>query len=132
MGVPRTRTQASKSAKCLPRPRMAGREAPDRKLHKLVACSESSRASESPSGSLSPYQCGPVHSLARTVRPGPRLPLAGAATCSAVRASNGPGQSGTSRIVYLVRLISIWYCIANGSCFPGMTLDMPDEGTRGR
>ena len=74
MGVPRTRTQASKSAKCLPR-RMAGCEAPDRKLHKLAACSESSHASESPSGS--PYQCGPVHSLpvARTVRP--RLPGAG-------------------------------------------------------
>ena len=34
------------------------------------------------------------------------------------RASNGPGQSDTSRIVYLVRLISIWYCIAYGSCFP--------------
>ena len=33
-------------------------------------------------------------------------------------ASNGPDQSDTSRIVYLVRLISIWYCIANGSCFP--------------
>jgi hypothetical protein len=32
-------------------------------------------------------------------------------------ASNGPGQSDTPRIVYLVRLISIWYCIANGSCF---------------
>ena len=26
---------------------------------------------------------------------------------------NGPDQSDTPRIVYLVRLISIWYCIAN-------------------
>ncbi len=33
-------------------------------------------------------------------------------------ASNGPDQSDTSRIVHLVRLISMWYCIANGSCFP--------------
>ena len=32
-------------------------------------------------------------------------------------ASNGPDQSDTSRIVYLVRLISIWYYISNGSCF---------------
>ena len=32
-------------------------------------------------------------------------------------ASSGPDESDTSRIVYLVRLISIWYYIANGSCF---------------
>jgi hypothetical protein len=40
------------------------------------------------------------------------------AVAPALNASNGPDQSDTSRIVYLVRLISIWYCIANGSCFP--------------
>ncbi len=32
-----------------------------------------------------------------------------------------------SRIVYLVRLISIWYC---KRLMRFMTLDMPDEGTR--
>jgi hypothetical protein len=32
-----------------------------------------------------------------------------------------------SRIVYLVRLISIWYC---NWLMLFMTLDMPDEGTR--
>jgi hypothetical protein len=48
--------------------------------------------------------------------------------------SNGPDQSDTSRhgIVYLVRLISIWYCAHCKWFMLPMTLDMPDrdEGTR--
>ncbi len=36
-------------------------------------------------------------------------------------ASNGPDQSETSRIVFLARLISIWYCIANASGVVGTT-----------
>ncbi len=49
------------------------------------------------------------------------------------RACNGPRMVPTphydtdqSRIVYLVRLISIWYC---NWFMLFMTLDMPDEGT---
>ena len=38
-----------------------------------------------------------------------------------------PTNPSLSRIVYLVRLISMWYC----KCFMlFMSLDMPDEGTR--
>ena len=33
-------------------------------------------------------------------------------------ANRGWGCADQSRNVYLVRLISTWYCIANGSCFP--------------
>ncbi len=42
-------------------------------------------------------------------------------------ATAGPGTTpGQSRIVYLVRLISIWYC---KWFMLFMTLDTPDEGT---
>jgi hypothetical protein len=85
-------------------------------------------------------------SVTVTVRAGPearRRAGSGAAdadlSCnhtSTLSRTRGLGASGSATnlirhvIVYLVRLISIWYCIANGVFMLPMTLDMPDEGTR--
>ncbi len=77
-----------------------------------------------------PSRCGdPGRAVASSAQIGrdceyhkiPRLERACYAWRGGGQEAEGAGleaESDTSRIVYLVRLISIWYCITNGSCFP--------------
>ncbi len=60
----------------------------------------------------------PIHPSSQARSPVPSLVVQTQNLKLALPLCSGPDQSDTPRIVYLVRLISIWYRVANGSCFP--------------
>ncbi len=93
-----------------------------------ISSLESYRTSKYPQ--LARGHTGTVGALERAPKSPPGPGPGNERTAQALRPHAGSGSdfdTDQSRNVYLVRLISIWYC---NWFMLFMTLDMPDEGTR--